>query len=523
MRFADYHISDEIKKSIAKLGYNRPTDIQFKTIPHVLKGEDVLAIAQTGTGKTAAFAIPIIERLHLINKTKRSKEAIRALVMVPTRELALQIGEVFTALCRNTRVRSFALIGGVEQEQQIQRLEGKLDILISTPGRLFDLVSQGHLHLGKISILVLDEADHMLDLGFIKDIRDLMRHLPQRRQTLFFSATIDKEIKKLAYSLVHKPIRIQISPKDPVSKNVEHAVLFVEMDDKRFFLEHLIKQYPKSKFLVFTRTKVRAERVVKAMERLQIQALSMHGDKNQQERGKAMRTFAQGDVNVLIATDVSARGIDIPHVDFVINYDLPEQAEEINDATPFTALEKTLIVLFGIAIGSYVIAEIQTGAWLINYIVKVYSFSENNASTYMSLFFLVLSLGRLFGGFIAHRVGYLKTVTISLFIAIAMYLGGLLAGQAGLSIIAFSGLFFAVCFPTIVLSLKLYFPKKLNRAMGIIMTISVGINVLSNYPMGFLSDNLGVYPAMFVIPFALFISSAILIYIQYRFKISQSH
>ncbi len=202
---------------------------------------------------------------------------------------------------------------------------------------------------------------------------------------------------------------------------------------------------------------------------------------------------------------------------------LPEQAEEINDATPFTALEKTLIVLFGIAIGSYVIAEIQTGAWLINYIVKVYSFSENNASTYMSLFFLVLSLGRLFGGFIAHRVGYLKTVTISLFIAIAMYLGGLLAGQAGLSIIAFSGLFFAVCFPTIVLSLKLYFPKKLNRAMGIIMTISVGINVLSNYPMGFLSDNLGVYPAMFVIPFALFISSAILIYIQYRFKISQSH
>ncbi len=327
MKFADYHISDEIKKSIAKLGYIRPTDIQFKTIPHVLKGEDVLAIAQTGTGKTAAFAIPIIEKLHLINKTKRSKEAIRALVMVPTRELALQIGEVFTALCRNTRVRSFALIGGVEQEQQIQRLEGKLDILISTPGRLFDLVSQGHLHLGKISILVLDEADHMLDLGFIKDIRDLMRHLPQRRQTLFFSATIDKEIKKLAYSLVHKPIRIQISPKDPVSKNVEHAVLFVEMDDKRFFLEYLIKQYPKSKFLVFTRTKVRAERVVKAMERLQIQALSMHGDKNQQERGKAMRTFAQGDVNVLIATDVSARGIDIPHVDFVINYDLPEQAE----------------------------------------------------------------------------------------------------------------------------------------------------------------------------------------------------
>lgn len=327
MKFEDYHISGEIKKSISKLGYKRPTDIQFKTIPHVLKGEDVLAIAQTGTGKTAAFAIPIIERLHLINKTKRSKAAIRALVMVPTRELALQIGEVFSALCVNTRVSSFALIGGVEQDAQIERLDGKVDILISTPGRLFDLVSQGHLRLDKISILVLDEADHMLDLGFIKDIRDLMWHLPRRRQTLFFSATIDKEIKKLAYSLVNKPIRIQISPKDPVAKNVEHAVLFVEMDDKRFFLEHLIKQWPKSKFLVFTRTKVRAERVLKAMERLEISALSMHGDKSQQARGVAMKAFAQGESNVLIATDVSARGIDIPHVDYVINYDLPEQAE----------------------------------------------------------------------------------------------------------------------------------------------------------------------------------------------------
>ncbi len=201
-----------------------------------------------------------------------------------------------------------------------------------------------------------------------------------------------------------------------------------------------------------------------------------------------------------------------------LNVHLPEQSEEKSDHTPFSTIEKRLIVLFGIAIGSHVIAEIQTGAWLINYIVNVYHYSENNASTYMSLFFLVLSLGRLVGGLIAHRVGYLKTVTISLLIAIAMYLGGLLAGQAGLYVIAFSGLFFAVCFPTIVLSLKLYFPKKLNRAMGIIMTISVGINVMSNYPMGYLSDNLGVYWAMFVIPVALLISMTILIYIQYHFK-----
>ncbi len=198
---------------------------------------------------------------------------------------------------------------------------------------------------------------------------------------------------------------------------------------------------------------------------------------------------------------------------------LPEQTEESTDDKPFTTVEKTLIVLFGVAIGSYVIAEIQTGSWLINYIVKVYHYSENDATTYMSLFFLVLSLGRLVGGVIAHHTGYLKTVTISLFIAIAMYLGGLLVGQVGLYAIALSGLFFAVCFPTIILSLKLYFPKKLNRAMGIIVTISVGINVLSNYPMGFLSDNLGVYSAMFMIPVALLISMTILIYIQRHFKI----
>ncbi len=231
---------------------------------------------------------------------------------------------------------------------------------------------------------------------------------------------------------------------------------------------------------------------------------------------------------VLIAYDwhypaVYAIGLAIFIAMFILslNVHLPEQSEAENSSVPFTTTEKVLIVLFGVAIGSYVIAEIQTGAWLINYIVKVYRYSENNASTYMSLFFLVLSLGRLVGGLIAHRLGYLRTVTISLFIAILMYLGGLLAGQAGLYSIAFSGLFFAVCFPTIVLSLKLYFPQKLNRAMGIIMTISVGINVLSNYPMGFLSDNLGVYPAMFVIPSALIISTIILIIIQYQFTSSE--
>lgn len=313
--------------SIGKLGFKRPTDIQFKTIPHILKGEDVLAIAQTGTGKTAAFAIPIIEKLHTTKKSQARKDGIKALIMVPTRELAIQINEVFEEISQNTRVKCYSLFGGVEQGPQIQKLEKGIDVLISTPGRMFDLISQGYVKLNRVDFLVLDEADHMLDLGFIKDIRDVIKHLPESRQTLFFSATIDSEIKKLAYSIVKNPIRIQISPKDPVSKNVDHSVLYVDMDDKRFFLEKLIKNNLDSKLIAFTRTKVRADRVLKAMERVGIKAVSIHSDKTQDERNKAMDAFKKGEVKLMIATDVSARGIDIPNVDFVINYDIPEQAE----------------------------------------------------------------------------------------------------------------------------------------------------------------------------------------------------
>ncbi len=326
MRFDDYHISFEIKKNLSKLGFKRPTDIQFKSIPPILKGEDVLAIAQTGTGKTAAFAIPVIDKLHR-QKNLRRNEGIKCLVMVPTRELAQQIGDVFEQLSRHTRVKSFCLYGGVEQDAQIARLEKSLDILIATPGRMFDLISQGHLILTRINILILDEADHMLDLGFIKDIKDIKRKLPKIHQTLFFSATINETIKRLAYSLVENPIRIQISPKDPVARNVNHSVAYIEMDDKRFFLERLVKENPDSKILVFVRTKVRAERVFKAMERVDIKSLTIHGDKDQKDRFSVMNQFKNGDVKILIATDVSARGIDIPNIDYVVNYDLPEQSE----------------------------------------------------------------------------------------------------------------------------------------------------------------------------------------------------
>ncbi|WP_276497680.1 DEAD/DEAH box helicase [Pontibacter litorisediminis] len=326
MKFEDYRISDEIKKSLSKLGFRRPTDIQFKAIPPIMKGEDVLAIAQTGTGKTAAFAIPVLDRLQFSKNRKRG-DGIKCVVMVPTRELALQITEVFNEIGRGTRVKTFCVFGGVEQGPQIAKLEDGIDVLVATPGRLFDLVSQGHLHLHRVETLILDEADHMLDLGFIHDIRQLITKLPRKRQTLFFSATINEKIKELAYSLVNKPVRIQISPKDPVSKNVDHSVMYVEMDDKRFFLERVVKENPEKKILAFVRTKVRAERVVAAMERVGIKAESIHGGKEQTDRLEVMRRFKKGEVKLLIATDVSARGIDIPEVEYVVNYDLPEQPE----------------------------------------------------------------------------------------------------------------------------------------------------------------------------------------------------
>lgn len=326
MKFDDYRISADIKKSLNTLGFRRPTDIQFKAIAPILKGDDILAIAQTGTGKTAAFAIPIIDIIHQLKPSSRS-EYIFCLVMVPTRELALQLTEVFQTIGRHTRVKTACVFGGVGQDPQIATLKNGVDILIATPGRMFDLVSQGHINLNKLRILVLDEADHMLALGFINDIRQLIHHLPKKRQTLFFSATINTEIKDLAYSLVTNPIRIEISPKNPVAKNVTHSVAMIDMDDKRFFLERWIKEHPDSKVLVFVRTKVRAERVFKAMERVEIKSSTLHGDKDQKQRIEVLNQFKNGEVKVLIATDVSARGIDIPDVDYVINYDLPDISE----------------------------------------------------------------------------------------------------------------------------------------------------------------------------------------------------
>jgi len=327
MKFENYPIAEAIKKNLTAAGFRRPTDIQFKAIPSILKGEDVLAVAQTGTGKTAAFAIPVIDRIHK-SKQGKSLTGIQCIVMVPTRELAGQIGGVFNVLSRHTRVNPFAVYGGVDQDRQIARLRDGIDVLVATPGRMFDLISQGAISLSRVTTLVLDEADRMLAKGFLEDIQAIKKKLPRQHQTLFFSATIDKEVKKLAYSQVKtSAIRIQIAPDNPVSKNVSHWVVEMEMDDKRFFLRRFVRDHGTQRIMVFVRTRVRAERVAKALERGGISAVFIHGAREQDERDRIMARFKAGEERVLIATDVSARGIDIPNLDYVINYDLPDNPE----------------------------------------------------------------------------------------------------------------------------------------------------------------------------------------------------
>ena len=323
MKFSEYDIDKRIKDRLAALQFKRPTDIQYKSIFPILKGEDVFAVAPTGTGKTAAFVIPVLDGL-LKNKNRKG---INCLCMVPTRELAEQIADVFNDLSTGTDIKSYALFGGVTQNKQIDKLNSRVDILITTPGRMFDLISQGHLDISYVRTLILDEADLMLDLGFKKDVIDVLRYLPRKRQTLFFSATINKKVKSLAYDVGKNAIRIQISPKTSVARSIEHVVAFIEMDDKRFFLENIVKENEESRILAFVRTRIRAERVVKAMERVGVHALCMHGDVDQNDRFAILDSFKKGNYKVLVTTDVAARGIDIPNVEIVVNYDVPENPE----------------------------------------------------------------------------------------------------------------------------------------------------------------------------------------------------
>lgn len=327
MRFDKYNISTEIKSNLRDLGFSRATDIQFKSIPAIMNGEDVLAIAQTGTGKTAAFAIPIIQNIQA-RKLKYHRKGIQSLILVPTRELAKQIGTVVAKISKHTKVTSYAIYGGVDQDPQIQQLVGGVDILIATPGRMFDLIHQEFIDVSHVQTLVLDEADQMLDLGFIKDIEAIKRKMKHRHQTLFFSATINPVIKKLAYSQIKSSaLRIQVSPEKMVSRNVSHFLTKVSMDDKRHLLVNILKAHPESKYIVFARTQVRVERVLKHLSKNSIEAIGIHGGMEQEERERSLESYRKQKSGVLIATDVSARGIDLPGITHVINYDLPDDPE----------------------------------------------------------------------------------------------------------------------------------------------------------------------------------------------------
>ncbi|MGE3973989.1 MAG: DEAD/DEAH box helicase [Bdellovibrionales bacterium] len=327
MRFDKYPIAPEIKANLEQNGYFRTTDIQYKTIPAIFNDEDVLAIAQTGTGKTAAFAIPLISRIHDL-KQKRNDRGIKCLVMVPTRELAQQIGKVFSKLSAHTKATNYSVYGGVEQDSQIAQLAGGVDILIATPGRMFDLIRQGHIDVRAVRTLVLDEADRMMDLGFIKEIEAIKRLLTQRHQTLFFSATINKNIKSTAYSLIRSnALRIQVSPEEFVSKNITHSIVKIPMNEKRHLLVSFLKSAPEAKPIVFVRTQVKAERVIAHLEKNNILAVGLHGGLHQEDREKNLEQFRTQNNIVLIATDLSARGIDLPGITHVINYDLPDDPE----------------------------------------------------------------------------------------------------------------------------------------------------------------------------------------------------
>lgn len=327
MRFEKYSIDSRIKENLLANGFFRTTDIQYKTIPAILDGEDVLAVAQTGSGKTAAFAIPIIDRV-LTTKLQKGDIGIQCLVLVPTRELAQQIGRVFNMFTKNTRASCYAVYGGVEIDPQIHQLTHGVDILIATPGRMFDLINQQHIDVDSVRILVLDEADRMLDLGFIDDIESIKRKLKQRHQTLFFSATINPKIKKLAYSQIKaNALRIQVSPSEMVSKNISHSIVKVGMDEKRFLLTRFIQANPEAKTIIFVRTQVRAERVAAWLTKNEIKSVSMHGGMKQDEREQNLEEFREHKNGVLIATDVSARGIDLPGITHVVNYDLPDHPE----------------------------------------------------------------------------------------------------------------------------------------------------------------------------------------------------
>lgn len=329
MTFASLNIIAPILDALSKEGYTQPTPIQAQAIPAALQAKDVLGTAQTGTGKTAAFSIPILQQLYNARREGEHDRLIKALILTPTRELALQIDESISAYGRHTGLKHAVVFGGVSQRPQTDALKRGIDILVATPGRLLDLMGQGYIHLNHVKHFVLDEADRMLDMGFIHDVRRIITKLPNERQTLFFSATMPNEIVKLSDAILRDPVRVSVAPVSSTAERVKQQVYFVAKEDKRKLLLHLLKseEIPIKNALVFTRTKHGADRVVKDLVRAGVLAAAIHGNKTQGARQNALNNFKDGKIRILVATDIAARGIDIEELPFVINYELPNIAE----------------------------------------------------------------------------------------------------------------------------------------------------------------------------------------------------
>lgn len=324
MTFKELELIEPIQKSLKEQAYHTPTPIQQQAIPLVLKGKDLLGVAQTGTGKTAAFGLP---SLQLLSEKKKKQRGIKALILTPTRELAIQIEESLNAYGKYTNLRNATIFGGVSQVNQVKALRKGVDILIATPGRLLDLMDQGYINLKNLEIFILDEADRMLDMGFLNPVKKIIAELPQRRQTLFFSATMPPEIQKLAKMLLKNPAKVEITPESSTVDKIEQSIYFTNKPDKKKLLLHLLDEKKIPTALVFTRTKHGADKVVKFLNKSKISSGAIHGNKSQNARQKALNAFKGGDLKVLVATDIAARGIDIDELSYVFNYDLPNIPE----------------------------------------------------------------------------------------------------------------------------------------------------------------------------------------------------
>lgn len=326
MTFDELNLSEPILKALQEKNYSTPTPIQEKAIPEILDRKDVLGCAQTGTGKTGAFALPIVEIINDISNGQK-RPLIQSLIVTPTRELAIQIGENIRDYSKHTKIRHAVIFGGVKQGPQVSQLRGGVHILVATPGRLLDLYDQGYISLKAVELFVLDEADRMLDMGFIHDIKKLLKVLPKERQSLFFSATMPNNIKELSSTILNNPVRVEVAPVSSTAETIQQRLYYTNRDTKNDLLKHLLEDPEIDQALVFTGTKHGADKVVKYLAKNRIEAAAIHGNKSQNQRQKALKDFKNKNIRVLIATDIAARGIDIDKLKYVINHDIPNVSE----------------------------------------------------------------------------------------------------------------------------------------------------------------------------------------------------